>query len=153
MAQRLVPEAWNGAADWAGSQKRSLYHVFFSLLPLVRDAHHASNSDLLLRGYAFADWCARHPSKGIWNAASVAFYEHVLDAGAPEEVAPWLTAEIYADVKELLAARLGNTAALRLDHAMQARQENHGPALAGLIKQVEAEQDCPPSAPSARGDG
>jgi hypothetical protein len=139
MAQRLVPEVWRAAMDRAGSQRRSLYHVFFALLPMVREAHAAANSDVLLRGYAFAEWCARHPSRDIWNAAGVAFYEHLFDAPlSPEEVVPWLTTVTYADVKGLLAARLGEAATCRIEHAMRVRGQAHGPALADLIRQAEA---------------
>jgi hypothetical protein len=142
MARRLVPEAWREAVDYAGSQLRSVYHVFFALLPLVREAHCAANNDLLLRGYAFAEWCAQHQSKDLSNAAGVAFYEHLFDGGqSSEEVVPWLTAETYADVKGLLAARLGDALANQIEHAMRARRQTHGPALAALIKQMATRQE------------
>jgi hypothetical protein len=30
--------------------------------------------------YGFADWCASQKEKELWNAAGVAFYEHLADS-------------------------------------------------------------------------
>ena len=140
MAQRLVPEAWTKAAEWAGSQRRSLYQVFFALLPMVQEAHRASDVDLLLRGYAFAEWCARHRTRSIWNAAGVAFYEHLFDTGlCAEQVVPWLTSETYADVKGLFAMRADGAVASGIEHAKRARRESQATRIAARIKDAEIE--------------
>lgn len=115
MAQHLVPEAWVDAADWAGSQKRSIYHLFFALGPLVSKAHRATNDEFLVRAFGFAEWCARHRAKHLWNAAGVAFYEHLLDDGLPPaSMAPWISPEVHERVCGLMEWQAGAEKALEL---------------------------------------
>jgi hypothetical protein len=53
--------------------------VFFDLLPLVREAHQEGDTEALRRIYGFAEWCFEQKAKDLWNAAGVAFYEHLFD--------------------------------------------------------------------------
>ena len=111
MAQALIPEAWTEAAE-PGSQRRTIYGVFLTLRAVVREAHFSNDTEQLTRAYAFAEWCARHKSRDIWNAASVAFYEHALDDGLSEKsVGPWLSPKVLEDTKQLIIARYGEAKA------------------------------------------
>lgn len=101
----------------------TVYMVFFELLPAVRRAHQEDDVDKLRRIYAFAEWCFRQKAKDLWNAAGVAFYEHVFDDSRSlwPEVVKWLSpqvvtgcwglwewrlsAEELAEVRRLLAER------------------------------------------------
>ena len=58
----------------------SIYMVFFDLLPRVRDAHQDGDTETLRRIYGFAEWCFEQKAKDLWNAAGVAFYEHLFDS-------------------------------------------------------------------------
>ena len=57
----------------------SVYQVFFRILPMSRDAHKAGDVDTLRKIYDFAEWCFEQRAKEMWNAAGVAFYEHLFD--------------------------------------------------------------------------
>ncbi len=57
----------------------TIYQVFFELLPRVQAAHARSDTLELQRIYDFARWCFQQKSEDIWNAAGVAFYEHLVD--------------------------------------------------------------------------
>ena len=100
----------------------NVYSAFFELLPRVREAHQAGDTESQRRIYGFAEWCFEQPSKELWNPAGVAFYEHLFDSHRslwPEFVrwlSPWvvegcwglwecrLLAEEIAEVRNLLAA-------------------------------------------------
>jgi hypothetical protein len=58
----------------------TIYMVFFDLLPRVREAHLEDDTEMLRRIYVFAEWCFEQRAKDIWNAAGVAFYEHLFDS-------------------------------------------------------------------------
>lgn len=59
----------------------SIYMVFFDLLPRVREAHQDGDIETLRRVYGFAEWCfEQKKAKDLWNAAGVAFYEHLFDS-------------------------------------------------------------------------
>lgn len=73
----------------------SIYMLFFRLLPMVREAHDAEDVDLLRRIYGFAEWCFSQKAKDMWNAAGVAFYEHLFDeARTWGQVIPWLPPQV-----------------------------------------------------------
>ncbi|MEA2583384.1 MAG: hypothetical protein QOF33_1469 [Thermomicrobiales bacterium] len=87
----------------------SIYHLFFDLLPMARDAHETADLATLTRIYAFAEWCYVQHACDLWNAAAVAFNEHVFDEGthAPwEQIVPWLAPSIIRDVWTLWEVRL-----------------------------------------------
>lgn len=71
----------------------SIYMLFFRLLPMCREAHEAGDEDGLRRIYGFAEWCFEQRAKDMWNAAGVAFYEHLFDDHPSlwPEVVEWLS--------------------------------------------------------------
>jgi hypothetical protein len=77
----------------------TVYHAFFDLLPRVRAAHMAGDEESLRRIYGFAEWCAEQPAQHLWNAAGVAFYEHLFDSHRHvwSEVVRWLSPRAVAD--------------------------------------------------------
>ena len=81
--------------------------LFFDLLSAVRDAHRADDQERLRAIYEFAHWCAEQSSKLLWNAAGVAFYEHLFDERWMwEATARWLTADVRSNHAGLWAYRL-----------------------------------------------
>lgn len=112
----------------------SLYSLFFKLNIRRRDALKSDDTEELARIHAFAEWCACHEERYIWNAAGVAFYEHLFDRGvAIDRVIPWLSAKVYADVKGLLEWRLGADRAVEIEQAMQRRKTSHGPLIRSTL--------------------
>ncbi len=70
----------------------SVYMLFFELVPMVREAHRTSNTDLQRRIYEFAEWCFSQEEKDLWNSAGVAFYEHLFDEPDHwEQTVSWLS--------------------------------------------------------------
>jgi hypothetical protein len=73
----------------------TIYLLFFDLKPMLRDAHDAGDTELLRHIYGFAEWCSHHSAKALWNAAGVAFYEHLFDYPEySDRVIPWLSASV-----------------------------------------------------------
>jgi hypothetical protein len=85
----------------------SIYMLYFDLLPMVRDAHDAADADLARRIYGFAEWCFEQTAKDLWNAAGVAFYEHLFDEKRYwRHVIPWLSPRVLKGCWTLWEARL-----------------------------------------------
>ncbi|HEX5444517.1 MAG TPA: hypothetical protein VFW87_11830 [Pirellulales bacterium] len=86
----------------------SVYMLFFELLPNVRQAHQEGDADALRRIHGFAAWCAEQNAKDLWNAAGVAFYEHLFDSHRSlwGEFVRWLPPRVLADCRALWEARL-----------------------------------------------
>jgi hypothetical protein len=85
----------------------TIYEVFFELLPRVCDAHVRGDLEESRRIYDFAQWCFRQKSKDLWNAAGVAFYEHLVDEPASlNEIPQWLEPDVFEGCKSLFEARL-----------------------------------------------
>jgi hypothetical protein len=61
------------------SRDYSVYSLFFELKPMLRTAHDSGDNELLRCIYGFAEWCSQQTAKELWNAAGVAFYEHLFD--------------------------------------------------------------------------
>lgn len=55
----------------------SVYMLYFDLLPLLREAHAASDTETSRKIYGFAEWCFAQRSEEPHNAVAVAFYEHL----------------------------------------------------------------------------
>ncbi len=74
----------------------TVYSAFFELLPLVREAHKAGDRETLRRVYGFAEWCFAQKAKDLWNAAGVAFYEHLFDSHRSlwSEFVQWLSPQV-----------------------------------------------------------
>ena len=77
----------------------SIYTVFFELLPRVREAHQEGDAEMLRRIYGFAEWCLEQKAKDIWNAAGVAFYEHLFDSHRSlwSQFVRWLSPRVVED--------------------------------------------------------
>jgi hypothetical protein len=90
------------------SPELTIYQLFFELLPRCREAHDRNDMAELQRIYGFADWCATQRSKDLWNAAGVAFYEHLADSNQTFESIPkWVRRPIFEDIAGLLEAKVG----------------------------------------------
>jgi hypothetical protein len=86
----------------------TIYSLFFELLPRCREAHDSRDVAELKRIYGFADRCASQKEKDLWNAAGVAFYEHLADSDRTLEAIPqWVRKPIFDDIAGLLEARVG----------------------------------------------
>jgi hypothetical protein len=58
--------------------------------------------------YEFAEWCYRQKEKDLWNAAAVAFYEHLGDKKeTSESISNWVKPDIYKEIRELLKIHIG----------------------------------------------
>jgi hypothetical protein len=86
----------------------SIYMVFFDLLPRVREAHKDGDTETLQRVYGFAEWCIKQKAKDLWNAAGVAFYEHLFDSHRSlwPEFVRWLSPRVVEDCWGLWEWRL-----------------------------------------------
>jgi hypothetical protein len=56
----------------------------------------------------FAEWCAEQKAKDLWNAAGVAFYEHLFDSHRSlwPEFVRWLSPRVVEDCMGLWEWRL-----------------------------------------------
>ena len=86
----------------------SVYQIFFRILPMSRDAHKAGDVDTLRKIYGFAEWCFEQRAKEMWNAAGVAFYEHLFDdhPSLRAEVVQWLPPRVIVGCMGLWGWRL-----------------------------------------------
>ncbi len=86
----------------------SIYMLSFELLPMSRQSHKVGDDETLRRIYGFAEWCFQQKAKGMWNAAGVAFYEHLFDDHPSlwPEVVPWLSPKVVEGVQGLWEWRL-----------------------------------------------
>jgi hypothetical protein len=85
----------------------SIYLLFFDLLVEVRVAHREQREERLRSIYGFAQWCFHQDAEPLWNAAGVAFYEHLFDERwMREAAAPWLPADVREGCIGLWRARL-----------------------------------------------
>lgn len=90
--RRRAMEAFPELRQELRDREFSVYMLFFELLPLAREAHATSDTVTLKKIYGFAEWCLRQKAEALWNAAGVAFYEHVFDERRLwKAVLPWLS--------------------------------------------------------------
>ncbi len=86
--------------------KYSVYMVFFDLYILFEDANPANDVDLLQRIFAYAEWCSKQHAMDLWNAAGVAFYEHLFDRREDwDKVIPFLSPSVICVHMGLWEAR------------------------------------------------
>ena len=86
----------------------TIHEIFFELLPRCRAAHDRDDASELKKIYGFAEWCASQKTKDLWNAAGVAFYEHLADSNRTLEAVPrWVKRPIFEEIAGLLEARVG----------------------------------------------
>jgi hypothetical protein len=73
----------------------TVYSLFFELKPRLREALDSGDEGLVRRIFVFAEWCAAQTAQELWNAAGVAFYEHLFDYPAySERMVPWLSPRV-----------------------------------------------------------
>ena len=85
----------------------TIYLLYFDLLPMVREAHEVNNRELVQKIYGFAEWCFDQKAKDLWNAAGVAFYEHLFDFRDDwQKVVPWLSPKVIRGCWPLWEVRL-----------------------------------------------
>jgi hypothetical protein len=103
----------------------TIYMLYFDLLPMVRDAHDANDRDVLRKIYSFAEWCLAQQSEDLWNAAGVAFYEHLFDeTGYRPQVAPWLSPKVVEECWSLWKVRLSTQELLEVERLIAQRREH-----------------------------
>ena len=94
----------------------SIYLVFSELLSAAINFHKINNIDRLQKIYDFAEWCFRQKEKDLWNAAGVAFYEHLGDySETRQEMRRWVKPNIYSDIRGLLELRLSKEEMKQID--------------------------------------
>ena len=107
--RRMALERFPELRHTLNDRSYSIYALFFDLLPMLRDAHHAESEEILRRIYDFAAWCLNQRAKDLSNAAAVAFYEHLFDRREDwTSVIPWLSGKVIADCWGLWEARLSD---------------------------------------------
>src|SRR5438132_11252436 len=75
----------------------SIYMLYFELLPKVREAHKQGDEEMLAKIYGYAEWCLHQHSEDLWNAAGVAFYEHLLEGSKKSRwpmILSWLSPSV-----------------------------------------------------------
>jgi len=103
----------------------TIYNVFLELLPRVREAHARGDIEEMKRLYGYAEWCFQQKAKELWNAAGVAFYEHLVDDPITFDAIPeWLPRPVFVGVCSLFEARLKPADYRRL---CDAYSKKHGP--------------------------
>lgn len=86
----------------------TIYQAFFELLPATVEAHRNKDEEKLRRYYGFAAWCLNQKQKDLWNAAGVAFYEHLADQEETfREMPRWVSMDVFLEVRGLFEWRLG----------------------------------------------
>ena len=115
----------------------NIYTLFFELLPRCEAAHVAGDTSELQKIYGYAEWCSLQQEKDLWNAAGVAFYEHLVDEPLMKGQIPlWLSPEIFEQVSGLLEWRMGPAAFALLKSQYM---EHHPPsALHGALVEAAA---------------
>jgi hypothetical protein len=94
----------------------SIYGVFLEMLPALIEAHKQNDTDRLENIYNYAEWCFKQKEEDLWNAAGVAFYEHLGDyEETRNEMPKWVKYEIYKQIRGLLELRIAKDTLLELD--------------------------------------
>jgi hypothetical protein len=103
----------------------SIYTLFFELLPKSREAHKAGDDESLRRIYGYAEWCFQQRAKDMWNAAGVAFYEHLFDDHPSlwPEVVQWLSPPVIQGVWGLWEWRISAEDLARVKRLIEARRQ------------------------------
>ena len=85
----------------------SIYELFFELLPLCRKAHKSGDAQALEGIYGYAQWCLQQDEEELWNAAGVAFYEHLVDDPITRDaLTGWVKPEVFEQVAGLFECRM-----------------------------------------------
>lgn len=112
-AMEILPEEKKELED----PQTSIYGALGLMLSALRPAHEENNTERLKKIYGFAEWCFNQKAKDLWNAAGVAFYEHLGDQRITFEAIPyWVKPGIYKEIKALLELILTEEDIRQLDH-------------------------------------
>jgi len=85
----------------------SVYEVFSLLLPRCKTAYDKGDTAELERIFAYASWCSSQRADELWNAAGVAFFEHLPDIpGLVGDLPRWVPKTVFEDVASLLQQRI-----------------------------------------------
>lgn len=99
----------------------SIYEVFSYMLTALVEAHKNNNIEQLRLIYDYAEWCHRQKEKDLWNAAGVAFYEHLGDRiETRESIAQWVKYDIYKEIRGLLKSRMSERSLQEIDRSYRA---------------------------------
>jgi hypothetical protein len=94
----------------------SIYNVFSEMLSALVIAYKEQDNEKINRIYGFAEWCLNQKEKDLWNAAGVAFYEHLGDHQETlKEFPKWVKPNIYAQIRGLLELRLEKAEMKKID--------------------------------------
>jgi hypothetical protein len=94
----------------------SIYNVFSEMLSALVIAYKEQDNEKINRIYSFAEWCLNQKEKDLWNAAGVAFYEHLGDHQETlTELPKWVKPNIYAQIRGLLELRLEKADMKKID--------------------------------------
>ena len=137
LAKALLPQIYeqfdaDGIRDGDG-----LMQFLFVLLPATRNAHRSGDEWVLFSAYAFAHWCMAQPEKELWNAAGVAFFEHLFDDLAPETVVPWIAPKALSEIGPLVEFRLGVARMREIEKAYSKRHVCREHGYPGIIARAE----------------
>ncbi len=142
LAKVLVPDAYATFVSdeaWAERFDGSVMPFFSLLLPMTTAAHRENDEQFLINAYTFAHWCAWQQERDLWNSAGVGFFKHLFDDLPPDEVVPWIAADVFADIAPLLQVHLGSERARKIRKRFEARKETVERNYPGNIARAERE--------------
>ena len=94
--KRKALDLWPDLYEYVDEDQQNINFAFFELLPRCQEAHQRADEHELKRIYGFAEWCLDQPHQELWNAAGVAFYEHLVDRPETRAAIPrWLKPHAY----------------------------------------------------------
>ena len=71
----------------------TVYSLLRDLHVSAQKAHARGDTQELEKIYGYAEWCSRQQAEDLWNAAGVAFYEHLFESERDvDRVLPFLSA-------------------------------------------------------------
>jgi hypothetical protein len=123
--RRRALDAFPGLRRELQRRDYSIYRLFFDLLPLSREAHVQQDIHTLRQIYGFAEWCFRQSNEALWNAAGVAFYEHIFDVAESMwgEIVPWIPPNVKRDCWSIWELQLAPEKVARLRELLLRRRE------------------------------
>ena len=109
-------EAWRRLAielfpEYAGKYLNtdSIYSVLSDLEDMVDEAHQQNNENDLVRIYKFTEWCysQKDNDPDIWEAASITFYQHLLDNDLTLWAIPyWVKPDTFQEKRDDFETRM-----------------------------------------------
>ena len=108
----------------------TLGRLFSELTSDVKEAHaryaadpaDAGAADALRRVHGFAEWCLHHDA--LWDAAGVGFLEDLFAVVPWEQLPPWLSPFVVAEVRKTYALGLDHEGWPKLARLVDARTDH-----------------------------